>query len=133
MSDSEIDFNKKSSIESFVSSNQPPDSTHKVNQLECKDNGIPKNDTVQESSSREPHTVSSPSTSIPSSSCRHDKGRGKNNVQKPVGKQGLTKKELETPAKDLYEVPPLFDEEPPIGPDVYYFESDHVALKHNTE
>lgn len=28
---------------------------------------------------------------------------------------------------------PLFDEEPPTGPNVFYFESDHVALKHNSE
>ncbi|XP_039269796.2 uncharacterized protein LOC120344576 [Styela clava] len=36
-------------------------------------------------------------------------------------------------AKDPSEPPPLFTEEPPSGPDVYFFESDHVALKHNRD
>ncbi|CAK8675240.1 unnamed protein product [Clavelina lepadiformis] len=38
-----------------------------------------------------------------------------------------------TQESDVLESSQLFDEEPPSGPDAYYFESDHVALKQNED
>lgn len=63
--------------------------------------------------------------------------KGKNRGPRGLVNSKLDKSSLSGSRSSLVSVPaeppPLFTEDPPSGPDVYYFESDHVALKHNQE
>jgi len=71
-----------------------------------------------------------PSKVFPSCSRFRGKIRGKVRGRR---KASFSSQPFPTSLKDPLDPPPLFEEEPPSGPDVYYFESDHVALKHNSE
>ena len=135
MSDSEIDLSKKSSIESCISCQEKSSNVdERLTKLENNDNASAKTESASQSFDIPSLDESlSSNKSVPSSSCRRGRGRGRGRPQRPVKVQETLSKPLKLPEKDLYDPPPLFEEEPPIGPDVYYFESDHVALKHNTE
>ena len=104
MSDSEVDLNKKNSIES------------------CFDQAPP---VMEESSPVQTPRLETETDKPVNPPIRRGKGKVRPAVSSRPGKDRLS--------PEFFEPPPLFDDNPPVGPEVYFFESDHVALKHNTE
>ena len=116
MSDSEIDMNKKSPIESCIAHEE----------LEQKHKSIEDSQSMQDKEQLEHKTEA---TQTPSNTSSKTKTKKLDNDLPP---NSIAKRDLPTPTEPS-EPPPLFDEEPPSGPEVYFFESDHAALKHNAE
>ena len=63
------------------------------------------------------------------SSHRKSKGKNRNKTTSCHNSLSLSERTEKSIGHHL----PLYEEEPPTGPNVFYFESDHVALKHNSE
>ena len=121
MSDSEIDLNRKSSFESCLNSE---------NKEHPQDSAIEDSYSMQTSeiSRNEIKKIENRHGAV----SRNSNAKRKNGSRKDERPANSTTKQF-LPITEPREPPPLFDEEPPSGPEVYFFESDHVALKHNTE
>jgi len=117
MSDSEIDMNKKTSIESCLKS-EVSGQDHETPPIK---NVKSEHDDEESEDKNQKNLLSK--TSVCGKSKKPDKYLALISSGKP---------EIST-IKEVPEPPPLFDEEPPTGSEVYFFESDHSALKHNTE
>ena len=125
MSDSEVDMIRKSSMDSCIGNG-------KIN-ADTKDKSFDDASCeILKSSVDTKHSLEISDSSTPASGSKlcKSKSRSKESEQTELSS---SKKVIEVPARDPFQPPALFDEEPPVGPEVYYFESDHVALKHNTE